>query len=54
VYPIDLFRRWLFPKVFFSLGKQKETMKWIQQWRKWIGGVMTMFGVGWIIKILFY
>lgn len=32
-YPIDRFRSWVFPKVFFNLGTQKREMEKIKNWR---------------------
>jgi len=32
-YPIDRFRRWIFPRVFFNIGNQKRTAEKINQWR---------------------
>lgn len=35
-YPFDKLQRYLFPKVFFLLGKQKQAMETIKQWRSFI------------------
>ena len=35
-YPIDKYFRWLFPRTFFSLGKQKNTLEKIKNSRKFI------------------
>ncbi len=35
-YPFDRLQRYLFPKVFFLLGKQKKAMETIKQWRSFI------------------
>lgn len=35
-YPLDALRRYLFPKVFFLIGKQKKTMETIRKWRSFI------------------
>jgi len=47
--PIDKLRRWLFPKLFFLLGKQKRTMEEIKNVRKILFSVIL---IGFIISVL--
>jgi hypothetical protein len=47
-YLLDCVQKYLFPKVFFLIGRQKKTMRTIQKWRGFIfGGVIfaTIVGV---------
>lgn len=48
-YPIDKLRRWLFPKLFFLLGRQKKTMEKIESVRKVLFIVIC---IGLVVSIL--
>jgi len=48
-YPFDLLRKWLFPKVFLVLGKQRKNMETIQNYRK-IFFVVFLLGI--VISII--
>jgi hypothetical protein len=58
-YPFNRLQKYLFPKIFFLLGKQKRTMETIVKWRGFVfGGVVFAIVIGvianaissWILK----
>lgn len=48
-YPFDLLRRWLLPRVFLLLGKQKKNMKTIENWRK---NIFIVLALGILVSII--
>lgn len=50
-YPLDRFRKWIFPRVFINLGNQKREMAKIKQWRDTIFKTILL---GIIIGIIVY
>lgn len=52
-YPLDLGRKYLFPKVFFLFGKQKKTMETIRRWRSFVfGAIILSVGIGLFVEFV--
>lgn len=57
-YPIDMLRKYLFPKVFILIGKQKTLMETIKKWRSFIfitllASTFLGIGVNWLSNYFF-
>lgn len=53
IYPLDRLQRYLFPKVFFMIGKQQRTMETIRKWRGFVfGGVIFAIVIGVVANII--